>query len=126
MGWGCEHLVKVENGSLCFKESLGTDRNCGCLESGQRVSADLRGWSYWDTRAELWIPTLLGPDLLKEKEGLCRLKWWARLSVLSKVVRASNVPASAVCGEIMLIELSFGSWHYLLEDYRRRKACLCV
>lgn len=68
----------------------------------------------------------LGPHLLKEKERLCRLKWWARLSVLSKVVRASKVPSRAVCGEIILTELSFGSWHYLLEGYGMRRACLCV
>lgn len=54
---GCEHPVEVENGSLYSEESLGTDRNCRCLESGQGVSADLRAWSNQDTRAELWIPT---------------------------------------------------------------------
>lgn len=57
VGWGCEHLIEVGNGSLCSEESLGTVRNYGCLESGPVVSADLSGWSYWDTRAELWIPT---------------------------------------------------------------------
>lgn len=57
---------------------------------------------------------------------MCRPKWWARLSVLSKVVRASKVPARAVYGEIILTELSFGSWHYLLEGYGRTRACQCV
>lgn len=43
VGWGCELLKEVRNGSLCFEESLGTVRNCGCLESGPAVSADMPG-----------------------------------------------------------------------------------